>query len=68
MRIWSVSGVTVKGLSVGNINMRWMASTEAEALGLTMQQMATQAPDEPIGKLWAEDITEWVKEAVASLP
>lgn len=68
MKIWIVSGVSVNGSSVSPISMRWMANTDAEAIGMTMKQMAIQAPTEPVARLWAEDVTEWAKEAVANLP
>lgn len=68
MRIWSVNGITVSGTNVGGIGMQWVAETEAEAIGMTMKQMEKQAPGEPVAKLWASDITEWAKKAVASLP
>ena len=71
MRLWFVNGISRKeGLGpveISGIGMTWVASSEAEAIGLTHQQMAKDAPTETVAKLWAQDVTDWCRDATRAL-
>ena len=67
MRLWFVNGISRNGNALGSIGMTFVAATEAEAIGMTYQQMERDAPGREVCKLWAMDCTDWCKEAVAHL-
>lgn len=68
MRLWAVNGISQKGNEFGGIGMHFVAVTEAEAIGLTYREMEKAAPGWQICKVWATDVTDWARAAVAGLP